>query len=105
MNALIIKEDGLIYVNEVPDHPCEQLPDHDCPICQGARDTAVLCADQEQAREILFVRRCIFPKEIALKQATGIYPIEGLKFEVKEELYMDNAFRSRKVANLSLEEK
>lgn len=93
-SALIVKEDGLIYVNQVPEEPkhehygltqddtedfWDDAEEHKKALA-SAKETAVLCADQEQARELLFVKHCIFPKEIALKQATGIYPIPGLQW-------------------------
>lgn len=105
--ALIVKEDGLIYVNEVPEEPrsgicspeprwnCYQLPGCICArewnpyrtALASAKETAILCVDQEKAHGIIW-RNHASQKDRQQGNALkpGIYPIPDLQWEVKEEL-------------------
>lgn len=82
MKALIVKEDGLIYVNEVPEDPelcimldkslksdvslshiscdilgcaCDAKQDNHRKALEAAKSTAVLCADQSAAKGLLYL--------------------------------------------------
>lgn len=94
-SALIVKEDGLIYVNEVPEEPeyCREFKGTDCQGSEchcmlhkirydralaSAKETAVLCADQEQARDLVWQFHKAF-----YKVPPGIYPIPDLQWERK----------------------
>lgn len=134
MTALIVKEDGLIYVNEVPEEPkcyhelslsheiCETMTEGNCSCVRhqqalaSAKENAVLCADQEQARDLIFKpgMKVIIGGEVTLLEwaklyakvhdggepwqtmkyrltlKSGIYPIPDLKWEVKERQCKDS---------------
>lgn len=119
MNALIVKEDGLIYVNSIPSEPkvCMSYVFGHCrlTVCkchdeqkayermmEAAESTAVLCADQEQAWKIL--RDAHKVNNVLQVFLEAAYPIEGLKFEVKD-TWTSDPLQPTHVANLSLEEK
>lgn len=99
--ALIVKEDGKIWVNKVPEEP-EYTGDMDIDMGSGrryaygieaAKDSAVLCADQEQAQQIIIddrLKRGDVPPfkyrgSLVIGLGEGIYPIPDLKFTINAE--------------------
>lgn len=94
MKALIVKDDGLIYVAEVPEEKplmdisgSEAYPQmvYDAEMEEyeealaSAKENAVLCADQEKARKILLEYH---GDGNLLQRFEGIYPIPDLQYEV-----------------------
>lgn len=92
MTSLIVKEDGLIYVNEVPPHYLsgegikkysESFNYSDPRLAYeadiaSATESAILCADQEQAKDLIWQFHKAF-----YKVPPGIYPIHDLRWGVK----------------------
>lgn len=98
--ALIVKEDGLIYVNEVPEEPeyCREFKGTDCQGSEchcmlhkirydralaSAKENAVLCADQEQAKTLILRNHRIEVDLDPIEFTEGIYPIPDLQWERK----------------------
>ena len=89
--ALIVKEDGLIYAAEVPEWPNyvedNHLWNHNLEMryevaLTSAKESALLCADQEKANKLLIGVGVLF-NTATLKPKPGIYPIPDLQWEVK----------------------
>lgn len=90
--ALIVKEDGLIYVGEVPEEPKFGNPIYEGVRTElirrdyqralaSAKDSAILVSDQEKAIGILMLHvDHLIHKRPALKP--GIYPIPDLQWKV-----------------------
>lgn len=106
-SALIVKEDGLIYVNEVPEEnefyrqDSARLPNSKTffmveytKALTSAKESAILVSDQEQATGLIYMNasRDNFQHRgnyvVGIKP--GIYPIPDLKWEVKEGGYLMN---------------
>jgi hypothetical protein len=90
MNALIVKEDGLIYVNEVPEEPnwgdCadDNAMDNYYVALASVKESAILCIDQEQVKALVMRYSSMGMDKDGFYQPTvGIHPIPGLTFEVK----------------------
>ena len=101
MKALIVKEDGLIYAAEVPEHPkdhpniksgmdqysepletngfwLKQLADYEKALA-SAKESAVLVSDQEKARELIIRKGSISrDKDGFYQPIVGVHPIPDL---------------------------
>lgn len=101
MKALIVKSDGLIYAAEVPKEPhvCMSYVLVYCSltVCKchdeqkayermvaSAKESAVLCADQEKAKEIIKEKFGHDLDQMNINTSGYEYPIPDLQWEVKE---------------------
>lgn len=97
--ALYIREDGKILIGEWPepiDHPCEQMPGHDCPMCIGylsalkeSIDKAVEVAPEQQVKAEGHIFANHAPLTLLgfnyswIPEKNTLYPIPGVRYEVR----------------------